>query len=170
MSDVSTFRFYDLDPNPISGKPVGDDGAKDIRLTVYERSVAVWTELSGIRFKILALLPAVSGAVVVALIMDAEPSDLKREAMKLALAVFGLAVTFALRQYDRCNSQHYDDLISRSRRAEHELGVHTGVFLGRKTSTDPLVQHDRALTAIYSGSLALWLAVVLLIGVWIVAP
>src|SRR5262245_66090238 len=44
------------------------------------------------------------------------------------LAVVGFCVTYAMWSYDQRNDGLYDDLISRGRKLEEELGVDTGIF------------------------------------------
>ena len=151
-----TKRHYEVSEDPIVEKPIGDESAKDVRLAVYEQSVSVWRELAGVRFKLLALLPAVSIAILVAVLTDDKAFSLVREVAKLGLTVFGFTVTLALQRYDLRNSQLYDDLIGRSRRAEYELAVHTGAFLGRPSSTNPKLQHDPALKLVYRSCLVAW--------------
>jgi hypothetical protein len=49
-------------------------------------------------------------------------------------------------------------MISRARRIEHELGIYTGLFLGRKTPPMAIVQHDVATWLIYGVVLLAWAA------------
>ena len=151
-----TKRHYDVSEDPIIDKEIGDESAKDIRLAVYQQAVSVWKELAGVRFKLLALLPAASIAILAAVIIDSKEYNLLREIAKLGLTIFGFFVTLALQRYDLRNSQLYDDLIGRSRRAEYELGVNTGAFLGRPSSLIPKIQHDPALKLVYRSCLIAW--------------
>ncbi len=151
-----TKRYYDVSGDPIVDSYIGNESAKEIRLAVYDQSVAVWKELAGVRFKLLALLPAVSIAILAAVLMDDKDYTLLREVAKLGLTVFGFFVTLALQRYDLRNSQLYDELISRSRRAEYELGVNTGAFLGRPSSLKHKIQHGPALKLIYRSCLVAW--------------
>jgi hypothetical protein len=164
-----TQRHYEVSDDPIMQKEIGDESVKDIRLAVYEHSVSVWKELAGVRFKLLALLPAASIAILAAVLTDEKGFIFSREIAKLGLTLFGFFVTLALKRYDLRNSQLYDDLISRSRRAEYELGVHTGAFLGRPSSLNPNIQHDRALKLVYNSCLVAWLGGGLLVFVLIIA-
>ena len=65
-------------------------------------------------------------------------------------------MTMAIFIYDQRNSQLHDELISRARRIEHELGVRVGQFLGRPGSHG-VVKHDYATTLIYAATMAAWL-------------
>jgi hypothetical protein len=60
--------------------------------------------------------------------------------------------------YNKRNDGLYDDMISRARRIEDELGIYTGLFRGRKTPPAPLVQHDVATRLIYGVVLLAWVA------------
>jgi hypothetical protein len=71
--------------------------------------------------------------------------------------LFGLLVTLGLRIYDLRNSDLYDDLISRGRKLEEELGVRTGHFRGRLKANWP-IQHDAAIALIYGTAIAAWVA------------
>ncbi len=71
--------------------------------------------------------------------------------------MFGFLVTLALFIYDRRNSQLYNDLVSRARRIEEELGVDTGQFRGRKKPSNQLINHRVATNLIYGTTLAGWL-------------
>ena len=42
------------------------------------------------------------------------------------------------------NSRFYDDLISRARRIEEELGIDTGQFRGSKDASNKLINHSVA--------------------------
>lgn len=83
---------------------------------------------------------------------------------RIGLAVFGILITAGLYVYDQRNDTLYDDLISRSRRAEYELGVHTGVFLGRvdaeKGFPRDLLMHDVATRLVYWTVLAAWVGAI----------
>ncbi|MEM7217109.1 MAG: hypothetical protein AAF515_02000 [Pseudomonadota bacterium] len=161
-----TERHYCVSPDPIIDEEYGQESVKDIRLAVYNSSVAVWKELAAVRFKLVALLPAISVAVLVAVVTDSKEFEKSREFGKLGIVIFGFVVSLALYLYDKRNSQLYDELISRSRRAEMELGVHTGAFLGRPRSKRPLIKHDVALDMIYVSCLLAWAgaAALILIG------
>jgi len=163
-----TTRHYGVSNDPIVDKEIGDESVKDIRLAVYEQSVSVWKELAGVRFKLLALLPAATIAILAAVLMDKNEYNSLREIAKIGLTIFGFFVTLALQRYDLRNSQLYDDLISRSRRAEYELGVNTGAFLGRPSSLIPNIQHDPALRLVYRSCLLAWCGAGLLVLITII--
>ena len=72
-----------------------------------------------------------------------------------ALCDPGLVATLGLLIYELRNSQLHDDLISRGRKIEDELGVDTGVFRGRKVAKG-LIKHDYATLLIYGAALVAW--------------
>jgi hypothetical protein len=121
--------------------------------TLYAEVCSAWRTLVDVRFKLLALVPAISGVAVAKLIENSGESGW------LALAaVGGLIVTSGIFVYDRRNSALHDDLISRGRRIESELGVSTGLFLGRRGEARPYLRHDAALYLIYGTVAAAWIA------------
>jgi hypothetical protein len=70
--------------------------------------------------------------------------------------MFGLLATIALYIYEIRNSDLYDDLISRGRRIEYELGVDTGHFRGRPRPASWLVTHGTAIKLVYLVTIAAW--------------
>lgn len=60
--------------------------------------------------------------------------------MRAGVIVFGFLITLVLYIYDGRNSEFYDDLISRGRRIEEELGIDTGQFRGRLKPPKWLIQ------------------------------
>jgi hypothetical protein len=123
----------------------------DALLALYAEVCASWRALVDVRFKLLGFVPAVSGVALAALLNH---HRLDRTA-GVGVAVYGFAVTFALFVYDQRNSQLHDELISRGRRIELELGVDVGQFRGRP---DPwkFVEHDLAVVAVYVVTLLAW--------------
>ena len=59
--------------------------------------------------------------------------------------------------YDQRNSELYDDLISRGRKIEEELGFSTGQFLGRFDPKRNGINHSNGTRLVYGASLAGWL-------------
>ena len=115
---------------------------------MHTEALAAWRQLVDVRFKLLAFVPSVSVLALTQLLdFNATLTSGARWA-RVGLAVVGLVLVAALAVYD---------LISRVRRAEAELGVHTGIALGRRTSRG-LVKHDKAIAVIYGTSLLTWLA------------
>lgn len=120
-----------------------------------DQVLGAWKQLVDVRFKLLGLAPAVS-IVALATIASGYREDGEPYRVALTLGVAGAATTAAIWSYDRRNSQLHDDLISRARRIEAELGVHTGVMLGTLGSRG-IVKHDIATGVVYSVVTSAWL-------------
>lgn len=149
-------------PAVAKGGVVVDEPRRETLALLYGEVCSSWRELVGVRFKLLALVPTVSVFALVALLARIQPPT----AVTVGICCFGIVVTTALFLYDQRNSQLHDELISRGRRIESEMGVVTGLFLGRPGSRG-LVKHDIALFIVYTASLAAWLSALawaLLIG------
>ena len=116
--------------------------------------------LTDVRFKLLALIPPIAGLGLFAVTSPKGILEGAGVEIRAAAAVFGFLVSAGPYIYDRRNSQLYDDLIGRGRRAEEELGVDTGVFLGRLDPKSALVQHGVATNLIYGTVLLSWLGAV----------
>lgn len=133
----------------------------DTLLALYGQICDSLRMLTDVRFKLLALLPPIAGLGLFAVTSRKGIFEGARVEVRVAAAVFGLLVSAGLYIYDRRNSELYNDLISRGRRAEEDLGVDTGVFLGRLNPRSALVRHGTATKLIYGTVLLSWLAAVL---------
>jgi hypothetical protein len=154
-------RDYAASALPVLKRKRGD-ADRPVLLALYTEVSAGWRSLTDVRFKLLALVPAVS---VIAWLQLLSLTVLTTPAGALAgawLCVVGAAVTALLRVYDLRNDGLYDDLISRGRRIEVELGVDTGLFAGRRRADHPLINHTVPLRWIYRLAFAGWLA----LGLW----
>lgn len=146
--------------------PESEARERAVLLAVYAQVCDSWRTLTDVRFKLLALLPPVAGLGLFAVVSSGSPLGDAHVAARLGAATFGLLVTIGLYIYDRRNSELYDDLISRGRRAETELGVDTGVFLGRRNPRPgSLVRHGTATTLIYATVIGAWAGALLLVAV-----
>jgi hypothetical protein len=126
---------------------------------------ALYTELGNhlralidVRFKLLAIVPTVSGIALGSLITQTpdHPTAANRAVLATA-ALVGFLVVVGIRIYDVRNSELHDDLISRGRKVEETLGIERGVYTLRRKSVFP-VQHDAALGLVYGVVLLAWLA------------
>ncbi len=139
-----------------------DSADREILLAVYKQVSDSWRVLTDVRFKLLALIPPVAALALVAVVTEQGPLAGSGVAPRVGLATFGLLVTVGLRMYDLRNDELYDDLISRGRRAEFELGVHAGVFLARpepkKSFGLTLVRHRTATSLVYGSVILAWIA------------
>jgi hypothetical protein len=162
-------RHYKVSKLPVlltEQRPLSTE-EQSLLMGLYTEICISWRKLTDVRFKLLGLVPVVSGFF---LIRALSGGDLSSD-IRVGIAVFGLIVTLALWAYEVRNSQLYDDLISRGRRIEAELGVNTGHFRGRLESSSryllgPLrvrIQHDTAINLIYGISVGGWLLALIVI-------
>ena len=158
-------RNYAASPLPAMRStvpPAGDAAREDpILLALYQTATSGWTTLTDVRFKLLGLLPAVS-IIAWAQILG-EPS-LREDAgpfLGLGLGLAGLIVSIGVWVYDQRNDELYNDMISRARRIEAELGVDTGVFRGRLAPKRHRIDHGTATKLVYRTVLAGWVVVIL---------
>lgn len=153
-------RHYDASPLPTMGsnheKPRPKDDELQILLNLYDTAVSGWRTLTDVRFKLLALLPALSVLAWSQIIRDGVP-----EIGRSLIAVAGLAISIGLWIYDTRNDGLYNELISRARRIELELGVDTGMFRGRPKPSGFWIRHGVATGVIYGTVILGW--VVLLV-------
>lgn len=98
-------------------------------------------------FKLLGLVPIVSILLFLGLYI------LSDSAIKIFGNIIGLIIRIAAWLYGKRNSELNDDLISRARKIDSELGIETGQFLGRKLNSSFLVKRDIALNIIYFTSM-----------------
>lgn len=164
-------RHFAVSEVPVSGETLDKtDDPPRVLLAVYTEVVGAWRSLTEVRFKLLALLPPVTAVALGVVVSPTGPLAGTGRGLRIAAATFGLLVTVGLFLYDRRNDELYDDLISRGRRVEYELGLHTGVFLGRPDArrvhwgggrTSSLVNHHNALMLIYGTVIASWIVVLL---------
>jgi hypothetical protein len=157
-TDPRAGRMYTASALPVLRDGLDARANRDVLVTLYNQVCQSWRQHVDVRFKLLALVPGVSlvalgigfGDAIAAIGLAAWP--------KLLLALLGLAVVAGLWIYDTRNSELHDDLISRARRIEEELGVHTGAFRGRPMPRHDWIAHDIATRLIYGATLAAWLA------------
>ena len=140
----------------------------EVLLAVYGEVCSNWRQLTDVRFKLLALLPPIAGLGLVGVVSREGPFAGLSVAARIGLACFGLLVTLGFYVYDKRNNTLYDDLVSRARRAEYDLGVHTGAFLGRVKPKPTLgrvslVKHNAATRLVYFTVLGSWAGAAILV-------
>ncbi len=148
-------RHYAVSPLPSLRQDVSAPANQEVLLKLYDQVCATWRELVGVRFKLLALVPAVSLALLATVLSPAGVTPGMPRASRLLVALLGLASTFGLYVYDVRNSVLHDDLISRARRIEEELGVDTGGFRGRLKARR-IFNHSMATNTIYFSAMLAW--------------
>jgi hypothetical protein len=141
-----------------------EDHMEDKKLQVdYERTTQYFFHLADTRFKLLGLLPVVTGLALSTLPEKLEPTQ------GFAVSLLGLIVTIGLTIYDQRNTQMYDRLVKRARRIEKEFRFipspvltkpYGGAFLDRPGRRSlgpiPIIWHDLGLSLVYSASLGAW--------------
>lgn len=145
-TDLVTLRAYKGTPED-----------RDLLLKLYEQTCTTWRMLVDVRFKLFALVPTASLASLATIFSEGDSTKYFSPGLRFLFALLGLAATVGLLVYELRNSQLHDDLISRGRKIEDELGVDTGVFRGRKVAKG-LIKHDNATVLIYGAALLAWAA------------
>jgi hypothetical protein len=155
-------RAYRSSPLPAIAEQCPDTvDTQAVLLKMYDVSFDGWRVLTDVRFKLLALLPALS---VIAWSQIVPNENLRVGAGVLgglAIGLLGLLITVGLVIYDHRNNELYNDLASRCRRIEFELGVDTGPFRGRLKPQRPGISHGTATSLVYWAVVAGWLLVIL---------
>lgn len=143
--------------------------AEDVSMSRTERLRLDYTQttdllrtLTDVRFKLLALVPTLSGAAIAVVGHPSSPVQL------LALGFLGLAATLGILLYELRNSQLYDYALRRAQQIEGALelvgfgdAATGGLFSERPDRTFRLfgistVNRDRGLALVYSSALAGW--------------
>ncbi|WP_157890286.1 hypothetical protein [Marinobacterium aestuarii] len=124
--------------------------------SVYSEVCATWRSLHDVRFKLLGLVPFVTVGVLVVILPGSGTSEHLSSWYARIIPAVGLLVTIGLLIYDTRNSEIYDDLISRGRRIEAELGIKTGIFRGRRTPECAWIKHGNATRLIYGAAILGW--------------
>jgi len=126
----------------------------------YQQVNAYWRTLAEIRFKLLAIVPTLTGIGVTFLAEKHTPET------ETTVGLLGLLATLGLTFYDQRNTQHYNDAVKRAKRLEGQLGLSGGIFSDRphrslKLFGLVLMYHDRALCLVYASALGAWSYVVI---------
>jgi hypothetical protein len=145
--------------------PADEDGSlsKLERLQLdYQQTTDMLRTLTDVRFKLLALVPTLSGTAVALLGHPRSAAEL------LGVGLLGLTATLGILLFELRNTQLYDYGARRARAIEGHLelfaldGTATGgLFRERPTGVVRLfglapVDRDRGLTLVYSAALAGW--------------
>jgi hypothetical protein len=119
----------------------------------YQQTTDLLRTLTDVRFKLLALVPTLSGAAVAVLGHPSSAAEL------IAVGLLGLTATLGVLLYELRNTQLSDYALRRAQSLEAELGL--GLYRERPGRTLRLfglmpVDRDRGLTLVYSAALAGW--------------
>lgn len=147
--------------------PDSDGLAQSDRLRLdYDHTTDLLRTLTDVRFKLLALVPTISGTAIGLLGRQRTAADL------LGVGLLGLFATFGILLYELRNTQIYDYAVHRAEELERQLGLFAtlgaegpgGLFTERPGRTLRVfgltVGQDRGLTLVYSAALAGWSYVV----------
>ncbi len=156
-------RHYKSTPLPTLvaiDKETHSDQNKETLVMLYDQVCSTWKMLVDVRFKLLGLVPSVSLALLATVLSN--KSDALPASAKLLISLLGAVASIGIFIYDKRNSQLHDDLISRGRKIEEELGIDTGIFRGRLNSSG-IIKHDIATNTIYVSTMIAWIAAIILI-------
>ena len=142
----------------------GGPSRTDLLRLDYQQTTDLLRTLSDVRFKLLALVPTLSGTAIAVL---GHPSS---AAVLLGVGLLGLLATLGILLYELRNTQLYDYAVRRAQHAEAQLGLPSirggdnavgGLFSERPGQTLRLfgiapVDRDRGLVLVYSAALAGW--------------
>jgi hypothetical protein len=132
----------------------------------YDHTTDLLRTLTDVRFKLLALVPTISGTAIGLLGRQRTAADL------LGVGLLGLLATLGILLYELRNTQVYNYGVRRAEELERQLGLVAafgaeetgGLFTERPDRTLRLfgvtVGHDHGLTLVYSAALAGWSYVV----------
>jgi hypothetical protein len=129
--------------------------ADDDRLRLeYDRAVAIFRDLTDIRFKLLALVPTLAGAAVGLLKGDQAAVTL------LAVGVLGLSATLGILVYELRNSEVRRGAAKRAAELEREL-LGARLVTSRAKGSPRLfgllpLEHSLGLALVYGAALAGW--------------
>jgi hypothetical protein len=149
-TDLSTFG---------SEKP--DDKQLEILKLIYGEVNSNYRNLADIRFKLLGFVPAISIIAWATLYNEIDVNSIYNNIAGFIISFLGLRVSWGVRTYDKRNDELYNDLVSRGRKIEEELGVHTAIFKGRMKANKVdifhrIINHGRSLHIIYSSVFTGW--------------
>lgn len=146
-------------PDDSQTRANADKSADEVRFLLYGEVMNQWRQLTDVRFRLMSMLPAVSIVAFIPLLLLVGEDDWLPLAAGVALAALGLSLTHGLHLYERRNDGLYDDLISRARRLEHELGVETGIAKGRLEPPTDRIKHGPATRWVFVSVKTAWLVV-----------
>lgn len=126
---------------------------RELLQAIYGEACSTWRALVDVRFKLLALVPFVSVAVLVVILPGTGSTERLKGLAGSLIAAVGFIVTLGLVVYEVRNSQLHDDLVSRGRRIEAELGIQMEIFRGRPEPKYRLINHGTAIFLVYAAAL-----------------
>jgi hypothetical protein len=136
-------------------------GRGDLLRLDYDHTLDQLRTLTDVRFKLLALVPTVSGTAIGLLGRPRSAAEL------LGVGLLGLCATFGILFYELRNTQLYDYAIRRAKAVERELQLTSafgqgagGLYSERPDRSIHVLGielgHDRGLALVYGAALAGW--------------
>jgi hypothetical protein len=131
------------------------DPRREERLRIdYGQTADLLRSLTDVRFKLLALVPTLTGTAVAVVGRPRPAAEL------LGVGLLGLVATLGVMLYDLRNTQVYEYALRRAGELEARLGL-GGLFGERPEPTLrpfglPAATYDRALALVYGAALAGW--------------
>jgi len=126
----------------------------------YDQVCSTWRTLLDVRFKLLGLIPFVTVGVLIVVIPESGAQATLKGLDAAVVGIVGLLAVAGLLIYEIRNSELYNDLISRGRRLEAEIGLQNGIFLGRPSPKRKLLSHSPAISLVYFAAILGWLFIV----------
>ena len=111
----------------------------------YDKTSDLLKTLTDVRFKLLALVPTLTGLAVGLLGRPGSAAEL------LGIGVLGLCATTGILVYELRNTQLYAYALERAASLERALGLQ-GIYLGRPRGAG----HDNGLSLVYGAALGGW--------------
>lgn len=161
-------RHYAVSTLPTLSPSTGEID-KELLFKLYSEVHSNYRHLADIRFKLLGFVPAISiiaWATLASRIYTPKTDgefDPQLIVLVAIISIMGLLITIGIKIYDTRNDSIYNDLISRGRKIEEELGVHTGIFKGR-IKGGKFINHGMGLNFIYYPVIIGWL----LMSIWLI--
>ena len=129
---------------------------------IYQEVNSNYRHLADTRFKLLGLVPVASVFAWMEILSSLPGKNFPRGLAGTIVCIIGFFIVYGIRIYDKRNDELYNDLISRGRKIEEELGVDTAIFKGRPTSFRKArlnldINHSTGTNLIYRGVLTGWL-------------
>lgn len=140
----------------------GDSNRTDLLRLDYDHTLDQLRTLTDVRFKLLALVPTVSGVAIGLLGRPRSAAEL------LAVGLLGLCATLGILVYELRNTQLSDYATQRAKAVERELGLVSafgaagpgGLYSERPDRSVHVLGvelgHDRGLSLVYGAALAGW--------------
>jgi hypothetical protein len=146
----------------VASPPLGGDRGARMAMTDYAQTTGLARDLADTRFKLVALVPTISGAAVA--LLSRHPSA----AQLIAVGALGLTATVGVVVYELRNTQVYEYALRRAAALERALEIPSpfepsrpgGLFAERPARELRVfglaVAHERGLALVYAAAIGGW--------------